>query len=307
LILAQVRKADLGEVIAPGVYGLEPVLRVHSEDFIGFLRSAWDEWILSQGTHDALPLNWPAPGMRRKLPATIEGKLGYYSFDAGTPITAGTWKAAKASADVALTGAGLVARGERGAFALCRPPGHHAGLDFYGGYCFMNNAAVAAQALRDSGLARVAVLDVDFHHGNGTQQIFYDRGDVLTVSIHGDPASNYPFFLGFADEGGEGAGKGCNLNLPLPDGTGWREYEFALNAALEKIAAFGAQALVVSLGVDTYAEDPISNFRLHGEDFSRLGRAIAKAGLPSLFVMEGGYAVEDIGVNAVNVLEGFSL
>ena len=305
IILARVRAAKLGEVVAPEDFGLDPVRRVHKANFVEFLRTAWDEWVTAHGAYDALPLNWPARGMRSIEPEAIDGRLGYYSFDAGTPITAGTWRAVTAAANVALTGRRLVAAGERAVFALCRPPGHHAGGDYYGGYCFLNNAAIAAQAFRDDGAARVAVLDVDYHHGNGTQEIFYGRGDVLTISIHADPKQEFPFFLGHADETGAGAGEGFHLNLPLRWGSGWNEYRPALETALARIRDFGADALVVSLGLDTFAEDPISKFKLRHDDYPEMGGMIAALRLPTLFVMEGGYAVEALGVNTVNVLAGF--
>ncbi len=305
IILARVRAAKLGEVMPPEDFGLDPVRRVHKANFVEFLRIAWDEWVKAHGAYDALPISWMARGMRSIEPEVIDGRLGYYSFDAGTPITAGTWRAAAAAANVALTGRRLVAAGERAAFALCRPPGHHAGSDTYGGYCFLNNAAIAAQAFRDGGAARVAVLDVDYHHGNGTQEIFYGRGDVLTVSIHADPKQEYPFFLGHADETGAGAGAGFHLNLPLRWGSAWDKYRPALQTAISRIRGFGADALVVSLGLDTFAEDPISKFKLRHDDYPEMGGMIAALRLPTLFVMEGGYAVEALGINTVNVLAGF--
>jgi acetoin utilization deacetylase AcuC-like enzyme len=305
LVLAEVKRAGLGEIVAPQEFGLDPLLRVHDADFVEFLSEAWDAWAALGRSHDALPLNWLAPGMRRKRPDNIDGRLGYYSFDAGTPITAGTWRAITSSANVALTGAARISAGDRGCFALCRPPGHHAGRGYYGGYCFLNNAAVAAQSLRDAGAAKVAVLDVDYHHGNGTQDIFYDRADVFFASLHADPSQEYPYFLGYADETGAGVGEGCNANYPLPWGTGWDRWAQALADALARIRGFGAEALVVSLGVDTFKDDPISQFRLESAEYLRLGAAIASLGLPTLFVMEGGYAVEAIGVNAVGVLRGF--
>ncbi|MNL12512.1 Acetylpolyamine aminohydrolase [compost metagenome] len=194
--------------------------------------------------------------------------------------------------------------GPRAAMALTRPPGHHAGADFFGGYCFLNNAALAAQALRDAGAARVAILDVDYHHGNGTQSIFYERGDVLTVSVHGDPTTEYPFFLGYADEEGEGAGFGANLNLPLAAGTDFATWTQALQQGLSAIQAFKADAVVVALGVDTYEGDPISKFKLKSADYLEVGRMLASLGLPTVFTMEGGYAVADVGINVANVLEG---
>ena len=222
-----------------------------------------------------------------------------------TSISLGTWEAARAAADVALTGALQIKEGASAAFALCRPPGHHAARDLYGGYCFLNNAAIAAQYLRDGGAARVAILDVDFHHGNGTQDIFYTRPDVLYVSLHGDPADAFPYFSGYADETGAAAGSGFTLNLPLPPGTEWATWQDALRTALKRIADFRADALVVSLGVDTFAQDPISFFRLQCSDFFSYGQMIGACALPTLFVLEGGYAVGEIGINVVNVLTGF--
>jgi acetoin utilization deacetylase AcuC-like enzyme len=188
---------------------------------------------------------------------------------------------------------------------LCRPPGHHAARDLFGGYCFLNNAAIATQFLRDSGAQRVAILDVDYHHGNGTQDIFYERDDVLFVSLHADPRTVFPYFLGYAEETGAGRGTGFTCNYPLPEGTEFSVWRDALAAGLRRIEQFRADAMVVSLGVDTFVEDPISSFRLHSGDFTTYGRLIAGAKLPTLFVLEGGYAVEEIGVNVVNVLSGF--
>ena len=306
IVLARVRDQKLGEVVAPREFGLDPVKRVHRPRFVEFLRTAWGEWVTQHGDYDALPLTWAARGMRSDvIPEIIDGKLSYYSIDAGTPITAGTWKAITAAANVALTGQAMVDAGERAVFALCRPPGHHAGSDFYGGYCFFNNAAVAAQEFRESGADRVAVLDVDYHHGNGTQEIFYLRPDIFTISIHADPRQEYPFFLGHADEVGAAAGEGFHLNLPLRWGSAWDAYKAAMDTAVARIRDYGADALVISLGLDTYEKDPISKFKLRHEDYLRIGGMIAGLGLPTLFVFEGGYAVEELGVNAVNVLQGF--
>jgi len=174
-----------------------------------------------------------------------------------------------------------------------------------GGYCYLNNAAIAAQAFLDQGRRKVAILDVDYHHGNGTQDIFYARNDVLFASIHGDPQAEFPFFLGYADETGEGAGLGYNFNYPLPAGSDWTAWSAALDQACERIAGFDADVLVVSLGVDTFKDDPISQFKLDSPNYLAMGERIARLGKPTLFVMEGGYAVAEIGINAVNVLEGF--
>lgn len=310
IVLDRVRATQLGEVLAPQDFGLDPILKVHDRGLVDFLQTAWDEWAASGRTFDALPHVWPVPGLSRgslgrRISDCIDGKLGHYAIDAGTPITPGTWRAVLSSAQVALTAQKLVATGERAAFALCRPPGHHAGSDFYGGYCFLNNAGIAAQAFRDQGAKRVAILDVDYHHGNGTQAMFYERDDVLTVSLHADPKQEFPYFIGYADEIGRGAGEGYHMNLPLPWGTDWPHYASALDVALKRIAQYGAEALVISLGLDTFEHDPISRFKLKEEDYRKLGERIAWADLPTLFVMEGGYAVDALGVNTVNVLLGF--
>jgi acetoin utilization deacetylase AcuC-like enzyme len=305
IVLVRVREVELGEVMPPRPFGRKPLLRVHDERFLDFLETAWEAWVRAHGEKDALPMNWAVRAFRQVEPRAIDGKLGYYCLDAATPVTQGTWKAATAAADTALTAASLVASGERAAFALTRPPGHHASSDLYGGYCFLNNAAIAAQSLLDGGASRVAILDVDYHHGNGTQSIFYSRGDVLFVSIHGDPLDEFPYFLGYADETGEGAGAGANVNYPLPWGTETWKWLEVLGEGTKRIAAFAPDALVVSLGLDTYKEDPISHFLLESEDYLEIGRRIARLRLPTVFVLEGGYALDALGVNAVNVLQGF--
>jgi acetoin utilization deacetylase AcuC-like enzyme len=305
IVLERVRAVGLGPVLAPQAFGLSPLLRVHDESYVDFLGSAWNEWVADGNRGEAIPDCWPARRMSQRPPACITGRLGFYAFAGETSIGDGTWEAARAAADVAITGAQAIGAGASGAFALCRPPGHHAARDLFGGYCFLNNAAIAAQYLRDRGAARVAVLDVDFHHGNGTQDIFYDRSDVLYASLHGDPAEAFPYFSGYAAEAGRGAGEGFTLNLPLPRATGYEAWSAALEVALARIRAFGAEALVVSLGVDTFIADPISFFRLESADFTAYGRMIGRCRIPTLFVLEGGYAVADIGVNAVNVLTGF--
>jgi acetoin utilization deacetylase AcuC-like enzyme len=305
MVLDRVRAVGLGDVAAPGRYGLEPVLRVHDPQFVEFLSTAWAEWRAAGKPGEAIPDCWPARRMTQRCPRSITGKLGYYAMAGETSISEGTWEAARAAADVALSGADRVRAGARAAFALCRPPGHHAARDLYGGYCFLNNAAIAAQYLRDQGADRVAVLDIDFHHGNGTQDIYYDRPDVLYVSLHGDPVEAFPYFSGYADETGTGAGEGYNLNLPLPRATDFTAWGAALEGGLSRTREYAPDALVVSLGVDTYAGDPISFFRLQSADFTTCGRMIGACRIPTLFVLEGGYAVAQIGVNAVNVLTGF--
>lgn len=304
-VLAQVQQVGLGEVLPAENFGLEPILRVHDPGYVTFLQMAWQEWVAAHGNYDALPLNWPTRTMRHdRIPDAIDGKLGYYSFDAGTPITAGTWRAAFASASVALTAQKQMMQGAAAAFALCRPPGHHAARDFYGGYCFLNNVAIAAQACCDAG-ARVALLDVDYHHGNGTQAIFYDRPDVCFLSLHAHPKQEYPYFSGYEDEIGEGKGEGYNHNYPMPLGTDWNSYKTALENAINKVKIYDPDVVLVSLGVDTFKDDPISKFRFNQEDYLKMGHMLIQLDKPTLFVMEGGYKIETIGENVVNVLLGF--
>lgn len=306
IIMGRVAEAGLGKIVEPQEFGLDPIARIHAPEFIEFMRTAHDCWKQSHGDTDAMPICWPTRTLRQKPPAEIDGLLSYYSFDAGTPITAGTWTAITASVNVALTGVELIQRGETSVFSACRPPGHHAAADIYGGYCFFNNAAIAAQALLDGGAGRVALLDVDYHHGNGSQSIFYNRCDVLYVSLHGDPRQEFPYFLGYADETGSGAGDGYNCNFPMPWGTGWDDYGESLDLGLGRIRKFSPDVLVVSLGVDTFEKDPISNFKLKSERFLEIGSRIArKIDCPCLFVMEGGYAVDEIGINVVNLLSGY--
>ncbi|WP_310057561.1 histone deacetylase family protein [Lysobacter niastensis] len=305
-ILAAIARAGWA-VEAPREYDDAVFTSVHDADYLAFLRGAYDAWRAEGRDGFMLPGAFPARGLRRdRVPTGLHARLGYYAFDAGSPIVAGTWQAARAAAHCALTAADLVAAGERSTYALCRPPGHHAGRGMLGGYCFLNNAALAAQRLRDAGMARIAVLDVDYHHGNGTQEIFWDRDDVLFVSIHGDPNTEYPFFLGHADERGAGAGEGYNHNFPLPRGTDWAGYAAALETALGHVVDYAPQALVVSLGVDIFEGDPISQFRLGAADFTRLGAHIAALELPTVLVQEGGYAVAEIGDNVASVLAAFA-
>ena len=304
-ILNQLKAVKLGDIIAPREFGLDPVKRIHDGAFLGFLENCWDLWTASGYKGEAMPTVWPARGMRHRIPDHIDGLMGYYAMAGETAITDGTWDAARAGANVALTAQATIQNGANEAFALCRPPGHHAAADMYGGYCFINNAAVAAQAFLDQGASRVAIIDVDFHHGNGTQAIFYNRSDVMFLSLHGDPINAFPHFLGYADETGEGDGDGFNFNYPMGPGTNFQTWGAALEDACNKVRSYAPDAVVISLGVDTFEHDPISFFKLTSDDFKRYGATIAALKLPTLFVMEGGYAVEEIGVNAVNVLQGY--
>jgi len=293
-------------VVDPVEHGPGPLRAVHELALLDFLEAAWDDWRAHRGPSVLVPDTFPVPGLGRgaaRLPASGLGRPGWFCFDTATPLVAGSWQAARAAADVALTGADLVAEGVPAAFALCRPPGHHAGPGYYGGFCLLNNAAVAARAL--ARLGRVAVVDVDFHHGNGTQDVFWEDPGVLYVSLHGDPAVHYPYFTGNADEAGAGRGAGTTRNLPLPDGVGDDGYLRALEEAAEAVVAFEPAVLVVSLGFDTYVDDPIGGFGLGVGAYPRIGRLLGGLGLPTLLVQEGGYALDVIGDCAVATLAGF--
>lgn len=297
--------AALGAVEAPADHGGGPILAVHDAGYVGFLKTAAARWAEAGRPGDVSGYAWPIVGRRPLKLDRIDAQVGQYSFDASTPMTPATWDAAYWSAQAGLSALDAVLAGDRAAFAACRPPGHHAGADYMGGYCYLNTAAIVAQAARTAGVERVAILDIDYHHGNGTQDIFLARGDVFYASVHADPATDYPFYWGHADEAGEGAGEGATLNLPLPQGTGIDDFRRAQGRALEAIAAFGAGLIVVSFGADTYAGDPISHFRLATADYAALAGDIAAAGLRTVVVMEGGYAVDALGANVAGFLSGF--
>ena len=304
-VVAAIQQVGLGDIRSPEVFDEHKYLSIHSADYLAFLKNVWQDWLNEGGgLGNARPDTFVGPGMRYADTRTVFGKLGRYSFDSTSPFVAGSWQAIQASANTALTGADLLTAGERKVFSACRPPGHHAAVNFCGGYCYLNNNALAAQSLLDSGAARVAILDVDYHHGNGTQAIFYDRDDVLTISLHADPGLEYPYFIGFADETGDGKGEGFNANYPLPFGTTWDSYSSVLSEALAKIDRFSPDALVVALGLDTFAGDPTTYFSIESDDFSRMGEVIAQLKLPTLTVLEGGYSVDHIGINTVNFLTG---
>ncbi len=297
--------AAIGRTEAPEDRGEAPLLRVHPRAFCEFLRTAHAQWRAAGREGDAFPYTFPVVHRRPLNLSRIDALLGQYSYDTSTPIGEGSWTASYWGAQTALAGLDAVLAGERAAFALCRPPGHHAGADYMGGYSYLNNAAIAAEAALAAGRRRVAILDVDYHHGNGTQDVFYARGDVFFASIHADPATDYPFYWGHADETGEGAGEGATLNLPLPQGTGLAGYLPALRQALDRIAAYAPDLLICSYGADTFVGDPISHFALETADYAELGRSIAALRLPTLIVMEGGYAVDALGHNVASFLSGF--
>ncbi len=295
----------IGPVETPQDRGEAPILAVHSPAYVAFLKDATRLWREAGRDGDAIPYTFPIRG-RRPLDLTrIDALIGAHSFDATTPITPETWAASYCSAQSALAATHAVLDGDRAAFALSRPPGHHAGADYCGGYCHLNTAAIAAQAARDAGVARVAILDIDYHHGNGTQDIFYTRGDVFYTSVHADPKTDYPFYWGHADEIGEREGLGTTLNIPLPHGTRIEAFRTAQTTALDAIATFDPGLLVVSFGADTWEGDPISHFKLTTPDYAVLARDIAARNLLTVIVMEGGYAVDALGYNVAAFLAGF--
>ncbi len=307
-ILEWLKRRGFSDPVLPGSPDPGPVQAVHDSDYLAFLENAWHDWQREGFAGDLIPSTFPVRRMPgQTCPVSIDGRAGYYALAAETSITAGTWTAAMAScASAQAAQRHVVSSGARAAFALCRPPGHHAMKDMFGGYCFLNNAAIAAQMFVDDGAAGVAILDMDFHHGNGTQDIFYDRPDVLFASLHGDPVHAFPYFSGHAGETGTGAGEGTNFNFPMGRGTRYDEWSLALGSAIGMIRKFGAEALVVSLGVDAFRKDPISFFQLDTGDFARCGGAIAGLQLPTVVVMEGGYAIDEIGINTASFLEGLT-
>lgn len=296
------------KVESPGSFGVSPLQRVHGGDYLDFLEQAWARWqMLPTDAKEMIPNVHPGRNMMKRPEATI-GLAGYYQADTACPISNGTWEAARSSADCALSAANYVlSGGDNSAYALCRPPGHHAFSDMAGGFCFLNNTAISAQYCLDSGADRVAIIDVDVHHGNGTQQIFYERSDVLTVSLHGDPNDYYPFYLGYSDEFGSGSGDGFNANFPLPEGTGDATYIEQLGNAIKKIERFRPDVMVVALGLDASEHDGHHPyFRITTEGFRQIGGLLAKIGLPTVFVQEGGYISDYLGENLTAVLTRFS-
>jgi acetoin utilization deacetylase AcuC-like enzyme len=293
-IIDAVRGALPADLRQPADAGLDPILAVHDAAYVRFLsayRPVGGDPVSSPSP--AFPTSFPTRPVLRP-PTHPIARLGRYAFDIWAPVLDGTWEAAYWSAQCAVTAADLAAAGAPLAYALCRPPGHHAGTDHCGGLCYLNNAAVAARRLTAAG-RRVAILDIDYHHGNGTQHIFYADPAVLVCSLHADPDQEYPYFWGHADETGEGDAAGANRNWPLPPGTAYREYEPALREALAAIRAWSCDALVVAAGFDTAGGDPLGLFDLRRADFTTMGRLVAALGLPTVVVQEGGYGLERIG------------
>jgi acetoin utilization deacetylase AcuC-like enzyme len=294
----------------PTEWGTDPISAVHDPGLLRFLTTAWVEYQERNGaTREVVPDVFFKNGLRNKMtelgePPSINGRLGYWCFETTTPLTEGTYVAARGAVDTALTTTQMVLDGNPWAYGLCRPPGHHATTSMYGGYCFFNNAAIAAHHIASTTGTKVTLLDVDYHHGNGSQEIFYDRDDVQYVSLHGDPERAYPYSIGFADETGTGRGLGSNLNLPLPERTDDDRFMAALERACEAISAFGPSTLVVSLGLDTFITDPICDLAVTTDGFERCGSLVAELALPTVVLQEGGYDVDHLGENVRRWLVG---
>ena len=308
-----IRDAIVGagaEVVGAVPHSDDALLAVHDAGLVEFLRTAWAEWQAGgmteeAGQPDVVGYIYPTPGLLDGLdphvPAALSARTGAWAFDTMTPIAQGTWEAARAAVDTALTAADLVLDGTPAAYACCRPPGHHVTRTAYGGSCYLNNAAIAAQHLRARGLERVAIVDVDAHHGNGAQAIFRERADVLTTSVHVDPGAGwFPHFLGFADESGP-----SNLNVPLPPESGDAIWLSGVDRLAGTVEEHGSDALVVALGVDAAGGDPNSPLSVTEDGFRRAGQRLGALGLPTVFVQEGGYVLETVGPLVRATLEGF--
>ncbi|MEM6589798.1 MAG: histone deacetylase family protein [Pseudomonadota bacterium] len=288
---------------APEDAGMAPIEAVHDAAYLTFLQTIHARWQGIPGAADEVIPNVHPRGRGDGYPSGPVGQAGYHQADTACPISAETWTSAYWSAQSAVSATRAVLDGAPAAYALCRPPGHHAYTDQAGGFCFLNNSAIAAQYLLETG-RRPVILDVDVHHGNGTQGIFYSRGDVLTVSIHADPTAFYPFFWGYAGEIGEGDGKGTNLNLPLAMGSGTDEMLAALDTSFDAIRAFEADVIVVALGLDAHEADPFQAFKVTTPGFEKMAQAIAGQGLPLICVQEGGYVSKALGEAATAFLGG---
>ncbi|MGQ0604510.1 MAG: histone deacetylase family protein [Anaerolineales bacterium] len=309
-LLAAVTEAQLGPVVAPEDHGQQPLLAVHPPDYLHFLQTIH---VKSVGARHASGPHFLADTFAtrsaRRASAHPWALIGRYSFDIEAPFLEGTWEAAYWSAQCALSGAGRLLAGDRAAYALCRPPGHHALADQAGGFCYLNNAAIAARYLQGDGDRRIAILDFDYHHGNGTQEIFYRDSSVLFISLHAHPDNDYPFYWGAAEERGDGGGEGFNLNLPLPRGVDDAGYLAALEIGLDAIRKFAPRYLVVSAGFDIALGDPSAlggGFEVTVEGMAGIGQRIAALALPTLIIQEGGYGLDRLGQNAVAFLRSFA-
>lgn len=305
-LLQALKQAQLGPLLLPGEFGIQPITAVHNPEMVDCLKNAFERMQYETPTDCIIPETFRVGPASPHKSLSIWGQLGQYSFDTSSPIFKETWDVAYWTTQVALSAAAVVLAGnEQHAYALCRPPGHHATADMWGGFCYLNNVAIAANWLAEQG-NRVAILDIDYHHGNGTQDIFYGRSDVLTCSIHADPLHEYPYYWGFADEFGTGSGKNYNFNYPLPLNCSPARYMIAFDEALNRIRQFVPDLLLISLGVDMTTGDPLGTFQLEENHLQRLGAKLAAFDLPTVVVQEGGYHLENLGGQVVAFLTGLT-
>ncbi|POM26469.1 Acetylpolyamine aminohydrolase [Actinomadura rubteroloni] len=298
-VVDRIRELSLGPIRPPEKSPKALIERVHSSEMVSFLAKASTLWQASGRTGEATPYVWRQPRATGR-PSHVDGLIGSFATDLATPITSTTWEAVLESAATAVSGAHLLLAGEPFAFALCRPPGHHAGRDFYGGYCYLNNAALAAELLCDHG--QVAIIDIDYHHGNGTQDIFYHRNDVAYVSVHADPATTFPYYSGYPSERGEGQGFGANRNITIPAQAANQVWLNALENAVVFTRRHRPRFLVISIGLDTCAADPLGQLTLRSVDYARIGELIGREGVPTLYVLEGGYEKHGTAASLANVI-----
>ncbi len=304
--LLQAASAGGHDIVEPSDHGLDPIAAVHAPEYIRFLTHIHERWARIPGASAEVIPNIHPDRRDASYPLSAVGQAGYHMADTACPIGPDSWEAIRWSANTAASSAGYVLEGAAAAYALCRPPGHHAFADLAGGFCYVNNSAVAAAILRQR-YQRVAIVDVDLHHGNGTQGIFYRRADVFTLSVHADPIRFYPFFWGHAQERGAGPGLGYNLNLPLPRGSGDDTFLSALDRGLESVRAFAPGALVVALGLDAFEGDPFGGLAVTTEGFGQIGQRLAGLGLPTVIVQEGGYLCDALGDNLTSFLASFEV
>jgi acetoin utilization deacetylase AcuC-like enzyme len=313
LILASMQTQEGWRVSQATPHGRDPILKLHDASLVEFLEGAWDalgphrppgteQIVADTFVHERLRAGMGSAD----IPAFGRGALGAFCFDTIGSIGSGTFVAALGSVDAGLSAVDIVRGGAPCAVALTRPPGHHVSRDLFGGGCYLNNAAIAAESLREAGFEKVAVIDIDFHHGNGTQSLFYDRSDVIYGSVHGDPLYHYPYHLGWPNERGVGEGEGATINVLLPPRPGGTEYRACLSQVLNDIAEFAPEALVVSLGVDTLAGDPSGDGQLSTADLQIVGADLGALQLPSVLLLEGGYELDGLGNAFTNCVRGFS-
>ena len=302
-LLAAAMSAGL-EAESPADYGDDLIASIHTPRYLTFLQNIYARWSRIEGaSREVLPNVHPIE-RSDGYPKSAVGQVGFHVYDASCPIAAHTWLSARWSAMTAAHAAQRVMSGDPACYALSRPPGHHASQDLAGGFCYLNNSAIAAQHLL-SQYSRVAIIDVDVHHGNGTQRIFYERADVLTVSIHADPIRFYPFFWGYANETGVGAGLGYNLNIPLARGTGDEDYLKSLDVALNAVSDYAPEAIVIALGLDAHEDDPYQGMKITTPGFARIGARLAALAMPTVIVQEGGYLSDALGPNLASFLNDF--